>query len=99
MLDYGFLGAGFLAAGAFFAGAFLGGAALAFPRPQIRVGKPPALTGYCRTEVSVPPAVLNVISTRRLLARMIVREFRRIRARSSLVISGFCSTDAFTSAA
>src|SRR5215467_14294307 len=72
----------------FLAGAFLGAAALrAASRPPMRVSESVALNGYWRTEVSVWPAVFRVISTRRLLAQMMVFMLRMTRARSSLVSS------------
>ena len=86
--------------GPFFGGVFLaaGSAFLAAAcRPPISVKESAALKGNCLADTS--PVVLKVTSTRRLLARMIVLSFRRTLARSSFVSSGFCSTDAFTSAA
>src|SRR5690348_9429624 len=75
--------------------AFLAGAALV-SRPPIRLKESVALKGNWRTEVW--PVVLSVTSTRRLLARMMVRILRRILCRSPGVSSGFCSTELLTSA-
>src|SRR5579862_9720704 len=64
-------------------------------RPPISVRESVELNGNWRTDCW--PVVLRVISTRRLLAKMMVREFRRTLARSSVLSSGFASTDCLTS--
>ena len=85
--DY-FLAAGFFVVVLFF---FAGVAAfLSLSRPPIRLIASAALKGNCRTEVAVWPAELSVISTRRLLAILMVTILDRARLRSSVVSSAFC---------
>src|ERR1700688_4980950 len=86
---YGFLVIFFLGAG--LAAFFLASISL----PPISVNESAALNGNCRTEDC--PVVLNVTSTRRLLASRIVSKCFRDLCRSSGVSSGLFSTAAFTS--
>src|ERR1051325_1998734 len=80
-----------------FAGAFFAGAFFSLSRPPIRLNASVELNGNCRTDVSVWPAEFNVTSTRRLLAMLIRTILAIARLRSSVVRSGFCSIDCFTS--
>src|SRR5215831_3139628 len=86
-LIYGF----FFGAAFFLAGAF---AAAGFSRPPMSDRESAALNGNWRTDSC--PVVLRVTSTRRLLARIIVLSFLRIRAFSPAVSSAFWSTELFT---
>src|ERR1700758_163352 len=87
--SYGFLVVFFLGAG--LAAFFLASAS----RPPISVNESAALNGNWRTDDC--PVVLNVTSTRRLLASRIVSRCFRDLCRSSGVSSGLFSTAALTS--
>ena len=69
-------------------------AALAFADGSSKVKESAALNGYCFTDSS--PVVLSVTSTRRLLARRMVRMFLRIFWRCSGVTCGLVSTRSLT---